>query len=64
MYKLTITVTDYLAGKVEIYFPRKRYKTRAGAERAAAARRYTVIPDGLSTAVFTCDVEVVEVPHA
>lgn len=62
MFKLKITVTDHLAGKVEVFTPGNRYKTRSGAEKAASGYRYVCKPDGINAAL-DCDAEVLEVHH-
>ncbi|MBD2816744.1 hypothetical protein ID850_18910 [Xenorhabdus sp. Flor] len=63
MYKIIITQTNHCTGTVKKYYPRNRYKTLRGAEKAAQRTRSVCMPDG-KTITETVDADVVEVRHA
>ncbi|EMH4163536.1 hypothetical protein RJ498_002816 [Pluralibacter gergoviae] len=63
MYRLIITVTDFLKGVQTTRFPKECYYGLIEAENIAEKYRYTIKPDGLSYPVITSEAEVVEVGH-
>lgn len=63
MFKVMITVTYHLTGNTQRFVPPNVYKTRKGAEKAAAGHEYICSPDGV-TKIVTHSAEVMEVHHA